>query len=333
MVSVTAVDLLLFALELILMLWYCCDKTHCIFGKTRTKNDRIYACFTHFDRRLHTEINKNQHTQLYTFVKRLLHNTWKDDLTSCGRDATKLKHKAIKIRKIYLIQNETLERRYEACYTSSATDHPLPSQLLDDPVKTQDAAFMRQTLTGLKSRCLQNASVMAIADTAGETTPSKNAAITATQSNVAVTAENADDTVVHMPSDDEPLHPRFAPGILRDGEVYLFHGTLYRNARKIIRHGFDVKKCQRTAYGTGVYLAESSQKADQYTDPVDDRRNSRLTIIVFRTFLGKVKMEGQTSTGFDTYVAGLKNRFREFIKPNSDQCYPEFVVEYDRKSH
>lgn len=47
-------------------------------------------------------------------------------------------------------------------------------------------------------------------------------------------------------------------------EVYLFHGSRAENINSIATEGFRLDKAQRGLYGTGVYLAESSQKADQY---------------------------------------------------------------------
>ena len=52
---------------------------------------------------------------------------------------------------------------------------------------------------------------------------------------------------------------------LRGTEVYLFHGTPMWNVRDIVEKGFDLNMAQNMPFGEGIYLAESSQKADQYT--------------------------------------------------------------------
>ena len=49
------------------------------------------------------------------------------------------------------------------------------------------------------------------------------------------------------------------------GEVYLFHGTKSTNIPKIIEQGFDITKASMGLYGKAIYMAESSEKADQYT--------------------------------------------------------------------
>ena len=53
---------------------------------------------------------------------------------------------------------------------------------------------------------------------------------------------------------------------LEQNKLYLFHGTPAANVESIIRNGFDVNRCVNNCYGKGIYLTESSQKADQYTD-------------------------------------------------------------------
>lgn len=48
-------------------------------------------------------------------------------------------------------------------------------------------------------------------------------------------------------------------------EMYLFHGTRSANVEGIIREGFNLSKARPGLYGKAVYLAESAEKADQYT--------------------------------------------------------------------
>lgn len=58
------------------------------------------------------------------------------------------------------------------------------------------------------------------------------------------------------------------PFPLKDSEVHLFHGTKRKNVKGIVRNGFDLSKAKRGLYGKALYLAESSEKADQYTGRV-----------------------------------------------------------------
>ena len=48
-------------------------------------------------------------------------------------------------------------------------------------------------------------------------------------------------------------------------EVYLFHGTKTDNIRGIVESGFSLKYATNGLYGRALYLAESSEKSDQYS--------------------------------------------------------------------
>ena len=47
-------------------------------------------------------------------------------------------------------------------------------------------------------------------------------------------------------------------------EAYLFHGTKIDCVKHILKKGFDLSKSKEGFYGKAIYLAESSEKADQY---------------------------------------------------------------------
>ena len=49
-------------------------------------------------------------------------------------------------------------------------------------------------------------------------------------------------------------------GITSTGEAYLFHGTKLRNIISIIENGFIIDPKSEGLFGTGLYLAESSQR-------------------------------------------------------------------------
>lgn len=48
-------------------------------------------------------------------------------------------------------------------------------------------------------------------------------------------------------------------------EVYLFHGTKEENIYSILTDGLDKRLSSNAMFGSGIYFAESSTKADQYT--------------------------------------------------------------------
>ena len=129
----------------------------------------------------------------------------------------------------------------------------------------------------------------------------------------------------------EPQHVTFK--FLNRSEVFLFHGTRLENAREIIENGFDVSRSKRGLYGhPAIYLAESSQKADQYTDDMTNRRVRNLGMFLVRTTLGKTRMFGAETddSPCDTIIGGSNKRFREFLKNKNNQVYPEFLIIYDR---
>ena len=66
---------------------------------------------------------------------------------------------------------------------------------------------------------------------------------------------------------------------LQPNEVFLFHGTKLANIPDILHKGFKLIKARKGLYGKGIYLAESSEKADQYAGKYTYGRN-RLNLIV-----------------------------------------------------
>ena len=122
---------------------------------------------------------------------------------------------------------------------------------------------------------------------------------------------------------------------LRRGETLLFHGTTKSNAIRIATKGFKLSKSQRGQYGhPAIYLAESSQKADQYADPRQERSSSAQTLclLVVRVALGRTEMFEAKKEGkkYDTIVGGSRARFREFVVTDPTHLYPQFLIEYTR---
>ena len=120
---------------------------------------------------------------------------------------------------------------------------------------------------------------------------------------------------------------------LQDGERYLFHGTDRLAIQNIAQHGFDIKYSQGGLFGhPGIYFSEYPQKADQYADK-SERRTTDLYMIIARVALGKTELyeNKKNDETYDTVVGGTRgNLFREFVKAETDQVYPMFIVNYNR---
>ena len=117
-------------------------------------------------------------------------------------------------------------------------------------------------------------------------------------------------------------------------EAYLFHGTKLENIESVVKNGFDMEKANEGMFGRGIYLSDSSQKADQYADPRHQRRTENLAMFVVRARLDRIAMYDETNEEnkkqYDCLLAGQSKRFREFVFANVNVLYPEFVVIYDR---
>lgn len=65
-------------------------------------------------------------------------------------------------------------------------------------------------------------------------------------------------------------------------EHFLFHGTKPDTYKKILSQGLDFRMAgENGMFGQGVYLAESSTKADQYTGKATQKENNMNTLIFF----------------------------------------------------
>ncbi|XP_013397857.1 uncharacterized protein LOC106164469 [Lingula anatina] len=135
-------------------------------------------------------------------------------------------------------------------------------------------------------------------------------------------------------------------------EYYLFHGTKKENIRSICSTGVDFRIANEGGmFGQGIYTAESSSKADQYADATGDRQTTGLKMFVCRVLLGDVfycretkKFPRPPCTGagcndpkcrthenfHDSVIGDAQKLFREFVVYDRGQCYPEFLVTYDR---
>ncbi|KAL8558368.1 hypothetical protein ACOMHN_061247 [Nucella lapillus] len=136
-------------------------------------------------------------------------------------------------------------------------------------------------------------------------------------------------------------------------EHYLFHGTKKDTLQKIIQQGLDFRVASdRTMLGSGVYGAESSTKADQYTDVKQNRtKGQELTMFLMRMLLGEPFIHKEQnpqkfrrppcrscsqsscqcpeSKLFDSIIDDVR-LFREFVVYDQSVCYPEYIITYSR---
>ncbi|OLP89094.1 Poly(ADP-ribose) polymerase pme-5 [Symbiodinium microadriaticum] len=129
-------------------------------------------------------------------------------------------------------------------------------------------------------------------------------------------------------------------------EAYLLHGTNPTSAVAILSNSFTVDfagKSAGTMFGPGIYLAESSTKADEYAqDDATGDYAGLYAVLVCRALLGKpyVTQEPgdfreQVLSGEFGHVLGDREKavgtFREFIFFHAAAVYPEYAVFYRRE--
>ena len=125
-------------------------------------------------------------------------------------------------------------------------------------------------------------------------------------------------------------------------ECYLYHGTSAEVASIISKHGFDERVGNVMGlYGAGVYFANQSCKAGQYTEKGKDNK----TMIISRVMLGDPfyiagkmqqarrppdRKKGPVGTTYDSVVANQTQTqiHREFIIYEHRQAYPEYIIVY-----
>ncbi|CAH1787704.1 unnamed protein product [Owenia fusiformis] len=141
-------------------------------------------------------------------------------------------------------------------------------------------------------------------------------------------------------------------------ECFLFHGAKPESVDGIVSQGPDSRLTVNSMMGNGVYMAESSTKADQYADPKDQRSGGEKKMFLMRAQLGNIHVANEVyafrrppcveygkgcnnkicsaHTPCDSVLAvkrpGGAGRllFREFIVYDNSQVYPEFLITYER---
>lgn len=241
----------------------------------------------------------------YKEVSRLVTKTWEDDKVGQGNDAAGLGPHRIRIRNIFCIENPRLYSRYMTkrqghCLVANRNPCPKINELLHE---------RRIQTSNLKLRNL-------------EATLSRNV-----------------------------------------NECFLLHGTKEEIVDSIQAQGLDSRLSESDAmFGVGTYFTESSTKADQYADSKKQRvpDGQSMYMYVCRVLLGSPficqtptrfrrppcqkrgcfsdSCTGHKNVGsFDSVIGTHKSGnvrliFREFIIYHPDQSYPDFLVEYERKS-
>ena len=89
--------------------------------------------------------------------------------------------------------------------------------------------------------------------------------------------------------------------------------------------------------GAGIYMSDSSDKADEYACETD----GVCTMLVLRCVLGKPYITSERKPkitgcpdGFDSVLADREtpyDTFKEFVAYSVDQVYPAFIVQYKRE--
>lgn len=127
-------------------------------------------------------------------------------------------------------------------------------------------------------------------------------------------------------------------------EWYLFHGTSPAASKSICENDFRVACAGSntgTLYGKGLYFAESITKADEYAKPEGDT----YAVLVVRVIGGNVRYTDEVTPDPETLVYDClegpydsvlgdrekcRNTYREFVLFDSEDVYPEYVIEYKR---
>lgn len=131
-------------------------------------------------------------------------------------------------------------------------------------------------------------------------------------------------------------------------ETYLWHGAPIRKGLAIAHDDFSLRYVGTGAggcmYGNGLYFAESSTKADEYSkaDEPGGHYEDIFALLLCRVCLGRFYYTEESDPGAEQLVASkdfdsvLGDRarsvqtFREFVLYDRDQVYPEYLVLYSR---
>lgn len=129
-------------------------------------------------------------------------------------------------------------------------------------------------------------------------------------------------------------------------EWYLLHGTHPAAAQQICSNDFKVSLAglnTGTLYGRGLYFAESITKADEYAKP---NGNGDYAVLLCRVLGGRVKYTAEQAPDPEDLVCSCvegpfdcvlgdrekcRGTFKEFVLYDSEDVYPEYIIEYRRQ--
>ncbi|XP_062622275.1 uncharacterized protein LOC134283813 [Saccostrea cucullata] len=255
-----------------------------------------------------TEKTHDVDPKTFNAIRKLVEKTFNPELVGQGADARNLSHKKIHVQKVELIENIDLYQEYSR----------KRRKMLHKVFKTKSPKF-----------------------------PTKVEAVPKKQGIKNVVAKGAIFTEKIM---DERLKQDIVSKL---NEVYLFHGTKSQFVGNIKAKGVDPKHgSDGGMFGRGIYCAESSTKADQYADD-KDKRGQKGKMFLMRMLLGHIFLTEKdkkykqppcyncykddcADPGHERFdsVVGVKQQtgglFREFVVYDKDQCYPEYLITYDR---
>lgn len=128
--------------------------------------------------------------------------------------------------------------------------------------------------------------------------------------------------------------------------MWLFHGTKHIAADSITSDDFKIDlagSSKGSLYGRGIYFAENSSKADEYSSA--DKKTGLFTMLLCRVTLGQMlyndavfpdtrRCEEACLKGVYHSVLGdrkaCRGTYREFAVFDEDQIYPNYIVSYRR---
>eukprot|EP01128_Nolandella_sp_AFSM9_P008709 TRINITY_DN538_c0_g1_i7.p1 TRINITY_DN538_c0_g1~~TRINITY_DN538_c0_g1_i7.p1 ORF type:complete len:938 (+),score=243.88 TRINITY_DN538_c0_g1_i7:665-3478(+) len=128
-------------------------------------------------------------------------------------------------------------------------------------------------------------------------------------------------------------------------EVFLLHGTSKEVTEIVIKQGFDERVGNLGGmFGSGVYFAENPCKSDQYIALDEKPCHIFLSRVVlgspFHTKKSHRNVRRVPKDGCDSLVAESNwhsgrrdcklHRYREFVVYDRAQCYPEFLIQFER---
>lgn len=128
-------------------------------------------------------------------------------------------------------------------------------------------------------------------------------------------------------------------------EWYLLHGTNPRAAQAICSSDFVISTAGSntgTLYGRGLYFADSITKADEYSKP---NSKGHYAVLLCRVLGGRVLYTDEVTPDpeelvnkcvvgeWDTVLGDrekCRGTFKEFVLFDTEDVYPEYVIEYER---